>query len=338
MTEQYGTILIADDEDTIRQILLQKLSQEGYQCQEAINSNQVLNGMKECPCDLILLDINMPGKSGVELLHEIRARYPDTAVLMATAVNDISTAIQCLKQGACDYLTKPFNLSELLFSIERALEKRRLEIEIRDYRQHLEQKVDEQTKSIREAFLNSVKSLAYALEAKDKYTIGHSQRVTEIAILIADALGMTQESIEKIKLAGLIHDIGKIGIRESILDKPGQLTEEEYQHIKSHPDIGERILSPIIEDKEVLFMVKHHHERYDGKGYPDGLKAENIPVGARILAIADSYDAMTSARPYRDVMSTEAACYEIARCKATQFDPVIADSFLRVQKCIPSIA
>ena len=337
MTEKQKTILIVDDEEVIRRLLHQKLSGEGYRCEEAGSAKQALDRLRSNTIELVILDIKMPGKSGIELLPEIEAGYPDTAVIMATAITDTSTAIQCMKQGAYDYLTKPFDLDEVILSVVRALEKRRLELENRDYRQHLEQKVEEQAQKIRASFFSAITALAYALEAKDKYTSGHSQRVTEISVAIAKELGMPRNSIEKIRLAGLIHDIGKIGVKESVLNKPGKLTDEEYQHIKSHCDVGERILTPIVEDEEILKAVRHHHERYDGRGYPDGLSDEQIPLGARILAVADTYDALTSERPYREAMSTETAFAEIERGKGTQFDPEVTNAFLRIRKFASSV-
>jgi len=322
-------ILIVDDEELIRRLLHQKLSSEGYRCQKASSAAQALDKLKSNPVELVILDIKMPGKSGMELLLELRARYPDTAVIMATAIADTTTAIQCMKEGAYDYITKPFNLDEVVLSIDRALEKRRLELENKDYQQHLEQKVEEQAGKIRTSFLNAVTALAYALEAKDIYTSGHSQRVTKISVAIAGELGMPQDSVDKIRLAGLVHDIGKIGIRESVLNKPAPLTDEEFRHIRSHCQAGEHILTPIVEDREILRAVRHHHERYDGMGYPDGLKGEQIPLGAKILSVADAFDAMTSERPYRSAMSAQDACAEIERCKGTQFAPRVADAFFR---------
>jgi len=329
MTGKQATILIVDDEETVRRLLHQKLSGEGYHCAEASSADQAVDKLRSNAVELVILDIKMPGKSGVELLPEIKANYPDTAVIMATAITDTHIAIQCMKEGAYDYLTKPFSLDEVLLSVDRALEKRRLELENRDYQQHMEQRVEAQARKIRASFLSAITALAYALEAKDKYTSGHSQRVAETSVAIATELGMPQDSIEKIRLAGLIHDIGKIGVRESVLNKPGHLTDEEFQHVKYHCEAGEHILTPIVEDEEILRVVRHHHERYDGTGYPDGLKYEQIPLGARILAVADSYDAMTSERPYRKAMSDEAACAEIKRGKRTQFDPEVADAFIR---------
>jgi putative nucleotidyltransferase with HDIG domain len=337
MTEKQKTILIVDDEEVIRRLLHQKLSGEGYHCEEAGSAEQALDRLRSNTVELVILDIKMPGKSGIELLPEIRASYTDTAVIMATAITDTSTAIQCMKDGAYDYLTKPFNLDEVILSVVRALEKRRLELENRDYRQHLEQKVEEQAQKIRASFLSAITALAYALEAKDIYTSGHSQRVVEVSVAIAEELGMPQDSIDKIRLAGLVHDIGKIGVKESVLNKPGKLTDEEYQHIKSHCDIGERILTPIVEDEEILKVVRHHHERYDGRGYPDGLSGEQIPLGARILAVADTYDALTSERPYREAMSAETAFAEIERGKGAQFDPIVAGAFLRIKKFATSV-
>lgn len=331
-------ILIVDDEEVIRKLLHQRLSSEGYQCQEASSADRALDELKSNPMELVLLDIKMPGKSGTELLPELKVRYPDTAVIMATAITDTSTAIQCMKEGAYDYITKPFNLDEVVLSVDRALEKRRLELENRDYQQHLEQKVEEQAKKIRASFFNAITALAYALEAKDIYTSGHSQRVTEISVAIARELGMPQDSIDEIRLAGLVHDIGKIGIKESVLNKPASLTDEEFEHIKSHCEAGEHILTPIVEDEEILKVVRHHHERYDGTGYPDGLRGEQIPLGARILTVADTFDAMTSERPYRAAMSDEAACAEIERCKGTQFAPEVADAFLRIRKSASVVA
>ena len=342
-------ILIVDDEARVREILSRKLVDEGYHCLTASNGNNALKLLKADQVDLVLLDIMMPGKSGTEVLKEIKDTHPDTAVIMVTAIADAQTAIGLMKAGAYDYIIKPVELNVLLVSLSRALEKRRLIIENRGYQSHLEQKVKEQTEKVRQSFLNSITSLVYALEAKDKYTHGHSQRVTKIAVSIAKKLAIPQAVLEKIELAGLLHDVGKIGVSETILNKPGRLTSEEFEVVKSHCEIGERILVPIVEDKEILEMVRHHHERYDGTGYPDGLSGRQITQcasivavaeayatiaspGAMSLAVADAYDAMTSDRPYRPAMTSEAACAELENCKGKQFDPVIVDTFLSLPK------
>jgi len=345
-TKNKAKILIVDDELRVREILSRKLTDDGYHCLTAPDGNNALKLLKNDQVDLVLLDIMMPGKSGPEVLQEIKTKHPDTAVIMITAIADVQTAINLMRLGAYDYIIKPVELNVLSVSMDRALEKRKLIIENRDYQLHLEQRVAEQTKRIRQSFLNSTTSLAYALEAKDKYTHGHSERVTEIAVAIAQELNIAKGMLEKIRLAGLLHDVGKIGVSELILNKPSKLTNEEFNLVKAHCEVGERILSPIVEDKEILEMVRHHHERYDGTGYPDGLSGEQMTQGASIiavaeaytnvlsqgamaLAVADAYDAMTSDRPYRPAMPTETACSELERGKGKQFAPGIVDTFFR---------
>jgi putative two-component system response regulator len=343
--EDKGKILIVDDEMRVREILTRKLSDDGYQCLSAPDGNTALKMLKNDSVELVLLDVMMPGKPGQEVLKEIKSKYPDTAVIMVTAIADVQTAIGLMRMGAYDYIIKPVELNVLSVSLDRALEKRNLIIQNRDYQLHLEQRVQEQTKKIRQSFLNSTTSLAYALEAKDKYTHGHSERVTEIAVAVAREMAAPKYMVEKIKLAGLLHDVGKIGVSELILNKPGKLTDEEWELVKAHCEVGERILSPIVEDKEILEMVRHHHERFDGKGYPDGLSGKQMTQGASIiavaeaytnilsqgamaLAVADAYDAMTSDRPYRPAMPPEAACLELVSGKGKQFAPIIVDTFM----------
>lgn len=340
-------ILIVDDEAGIREVLSRKLSSAGFQCLTAPDGINAMKLLKSDQVDLVLLDVTMPGKSGAIVLKDIKAKYPDIAVIMVTAVADVQTVISLMKEGAYDYVIKPVELNTLLFSIDRALEKRRLILENREYQLHLEQKVTAQTKKIRQAFLNAITSLATALDAKDKYTHGHSKRVTETAVSIARYMAMSRHTIEKIELAGLLHDIGKIGISEDILNKPEKLTAEEFQLVKLHPEIGERILKPLIEDKEILEMIRHHHEYYDGSGYPDRLsgrplkqetgdpqsaktRTKKLSPGTMALSVADAFDAMTSNRPYRTSMTVEAACAELERGKGKQFCPDIVDAYIRL--------
>lgn len=338
-------ILIVDDEAGIREVLSRKLSSAGFQCLTARDGIKAMKLLKSRQADLVLLDVNMPGKSGAAVLKDIKAKYPDMAVIMVTAVTDVQAVISIMNDGAYDYVIKPVELNTLFFSINRALEKRRLILENREYQLDLERKVAEQTNRIRQSFLNAITSLANALDAKDKYTHGHSQRVTETAVAIAAEMGITPNAIEKIELAGLLHDIGKIGLSEAILNKPGKLSEEELMLVRLHPEIGERILKPLIEDEEILELIRHHHECYDGSGYPDGLsgappveekgesasaKVKSLSLGAMALTLADAFDAMTSNRPYRKSMSIEAACAELERCKGKQFCPDVVDAFIRL--------
>ncbi len=338
-------ILIVDDEAGIREVLSRKLSSAGFQCLTAWDGTRAMKLLKSRQADLVLLDVNMPGKSGSTVLKDIKAKYPDIAVIMVTAVTDVQSVIRLMNDGAYDYVIKPVELNTLFFSINRALEKRRLILENREYQLDLERRVAEQTNRVRQSFLNAITSLANALDAKDKYTHGHSQRVTETAVAIAMEMGMPPYAIEKIELAGLLHDIGKIGLSEAILNKPGKLSEEELLLVRLHPEIGERILKPLIEDEEILELIRHHHECYDGSGYPDGLSGappagvkgkpasagvKSLSLGAMALTLADAFDAMTSNRPYRKSMSVEAACAELERCKGKQFCPDVVDAFIRL--------
>jgi putative nucleotidyltransferase with HDIG domain len=215
-------------------------------------------------------------------------------------------------------------------SVERTLEKRELQLQIRDYQQSLEEKVGEQTNEIRKLFLGSIEALVYALEAKDKYTGGHSRRVAEIAVTIGGKLGLAEDEIADLRWAGLLHDVGKIAVDQMIQNKQGRLTPGEYEHIMIHAHVGAGIVKPVVNSR-VVEIIEHHHDHYNGGGLHQTIAYEQIPLGARVLAVADAYDAMTSDRPYRPAMSREEAFREIERCIGTQFDPVIAGAFLNVK-------
>ncbi len=323
-------VLIVDDEAPIRRLLRQKLSKEGYLCEEAASAEQALEKLGSNSTELVILDIKLPGKSGIELLPEIRACYPDTAVIMATAVTEVAVAIDCMKQGADDYVCKPFNLDEVSLSAERTLEKRSIQLKIKEYQQHLEQKVDRQTVEIRKLFLGAIEALVFALEAKDKYTAGHSRRVTGIAQAIGGELGLCGNDMEDLRWGSLLHDVGKIAVDQLIQNKPSRLTREEYEHIMIHAHVGAGIVKPVLNEK-VVEMIEHHHDHYDGSGLNQTVAGQSIPFGARVLAVADAFDAMTSDRPYRSAMSVEEALGEIKRCTGTQFDPAVVAAFLKTE-------
>lgn len=321
--------LVVDDEPHLRRVLVRVMQGDGFVCEEAGSGVQALEALARCPATLVLSDLHMPELDGIGLLREVRRLYPETAVVMITAVADVGTAVSCLGAGAMDYLTKPFHIEEVRARVKQALEKRRLVMENRDYQERLEEKVAIQARRLEQLFLASIQSLADALEVKDPYTHGHSLRVSRYSSAIARTLSLGAEDVRQIELGGHVHDIGKIGVRESVLNKPGPLTDEEYEHIMTHPMVGWRILSPLLGDMpKALHIVRSHHERFDGRGIPDGLAGQAIPIEARIAAVADTFDAMTSARPYRPGVPIPATIAELQRCAGAQFDPEVVDAFL----------
>jgi putative two-component system response regulator len=248
---------------------------------------------------------------------------------MATAVVEPDTIINCMRNGAHDYITKPFDVNELVANIQMVLNKRQLELNLREKRQVLEGKVEEQSRELQKLFIDAIESLVSALEAKDKYTAGHSRRVTKIAVDSGRVMGLNDEELENLRWSALLHDIGKIGIDSSVQNKPGMLTPTEYDYILTHCNIGPGIVEPLVNDK-IVEVIRHHHDSYDGSGLNQKVRGEEIPLGARILAVADSFDAMTSDRPYRPAMTASKAVAEIRKCAGTQFDPVVVKAFLKI--------
>ena len=321
--------LVVDDEPRLRQVLMRLMEMDGFRCDEAANGAEALAILAGTSVPLVLSDLRMPTMDGIELLRQIRARHPDVAVVMITAVADVEVAVSCLAIGAMDYLTKPFHLEEVRARVIQALEKRRLILENRDYQERLEDRVALQARRLEELFLASIQSLAHALEVKDPYTRGHSVRVSQYSSVVARALALDGDVIRQVELGGHLHDVGKIGVRESVLNKAGALTGDEYEHIMTHPVVGWRILSPLLSDAPLaLNVVRSHHERFDGTGVPDGLAGSDIPLEARIAAVADAFDAMTTARPYRVHMSVEDAVAEVQRHAGSQFDPDVVAAFV----------
>ena len=304
---------------------------DGFRCLEAGNGVEALDVLAREPVTLLMSDMQMPRMSGIELLREVRVQYRDVAVVMITGNADVEIAVGALSLGAMDYIVKPFQLEEVRARVAQALEKRRLILENRDYQERLEDRVQAQQRRLEELFLGGIQSLSEALEAKDPYTRGHSVRVASYASCLARELGVGADLIRQIELGGHVHDIGKIGVREDVLNKTGPLTPEEYEHIMTHPVIGWRILAPLLGDApHSLNIVRWHHERFDGKGLPDRLVRGSIPIEARIVAAADSLDAITSDRPYRvSEMTMAMAVEELIRWKGTQFDPDVVDAVVK---------
>ncbi len=325
------TCLVVDDEPRLRHVLRRLMESDGFACAEAASGLEALSVLRERAVTVVLTDLRMPQMDGIELLRQVRARYPDTAVVMITAVADVDVAVSCLAIGAMDYLMKPFNLDEVRARVHQALEKRRLVLENRGYQDQLEDRVQAQARRLEHLFLATLQAFAEALEVKDQYTHGHSIRVSHYSSAIAREMGLEADVIRQIEIGGRLHDIGKIGVREAVLNKPGPLSAEEYEHIMTHPVVGWRILAPILGDAPLaLNIVRSHHERQDGRGVPDGLTGIAIPLEARIAAVADSFDAMTSGRSYRrgGQLSLDEAIAELRRCTNTQFDASVVDAFL----------
>lgn len=334
LERQEGRCLVVDDEPRLRQALVRLMQLDGFTCFEGGSGVEALEILAREPVILMLTDLRMPKMDGAMLLREVREHYPDVAVIMITAVAEVEVAVECLGRGAMDYISKPFVLEEVRARVKQALEKRRLLLENRQYHHSLEERVRLQARRLEELFIASIQSLADALELKDSYTRGHSVRVSHYSGLIARELGMDGDTVRQIELGGHLHDIGKIGVREDVLNKQGKLTPEEYAHIMTHPVLGWRILLPLLSDSPVaLNVVRSHHERMDGRGVPDGLMGEAIPREARIACAADAFDAMMSGRPYRTAQLTlDDALAELRNHSGTQFDPGVANALLAVVK------
>lgn len=322
--------LVVDDEPRLRRVLVRLLEGEGFTCAEAGSGVEALRELEQTPAPLVISDLRMPEMDGKALLKEIVTRWPETAVIVVTAVAEVESAVACLQIGALDYVAKPFHLDEVRARVAQALDKRRLLLENRSYQHHLEERVEVQARRIEELFLEGVHALVFALEAKDAYTRGHSMRVANYSLGTARALGLDGDSLDTIALGAELHDVGKIGVSESVLHKASKLTDAEYRHIMEHTVIGARILGPLMRDAPgALAIVRSHHERLDGTGFPDQLRGDAIPFEARLVSVADAFDAMTSVRPYRPSLTVQHAMRELEEGKGIQFDPAIVDAFKR---------
>lgn len=335
---QYDRILVVDDEETIREIVSSMLKGANFQPRQAASGIEALAILESGDeFDLVLSDLMMAEMDGIALLERSRERFPDMPFVMVTAMNDISVALQALRNGAYDYLLKPFEREQLLATVRRALEHRRLKRENDAYRTNLEALVTARTQQWKTALSNLEKSydvtleaLGDALDLKDAETEFHSRRVTAYTIAIAKKMGLQNEEIRVIARGAFLHDIGKMAIPDRILVKPGKLTAEETEIMKEHAYLGYKILSKIPFLAEAAEIVYAHQEKYDGTGYPRGLKGDQIPLGARIFSIADTLDAMTMDRPYRPAQSFQAARDEIKAWAGRQFDPSIVEVYLEM--------
>jgi len=335
-------ILVVDDEETIREIVCSMLTTASYKCRQASSGMEALALLESGEeFELMLSDLMMANLDGIGLLEKTKERFPEMPVVMVTAVHDISVALAAIRNGAYDYLLKPFEREQLLATVSRALENRRLKLENRAYQTSLESLVAARTEQLRKAIVDlersydiTLEALGDALDKKDAETEGHSKRVTAFTIAIARAMGLSKEQIAVIARGAFLHDIGKMAVPDAILRKPGKLTPDEILIMQEHCYHGYEILKKIPFLGEAAEIVYAHQERYDGTGYPRGLKGEQIPLGARMFSVADTLDAITSDRPYRPAQSLTAARIEIEKWSGRQFDPDVVKVFLEMDQDI----
>lgn len=376
MNQVRGNILIVDDDESTRNVIAHKLHADGYNCMTAGDGESALDKASIHEVDLVLLDVNMPGLSGIELLPRFVTSHPDTIIVMMASQEDIRTVIEAMKQGAYDYVLKPPDMDEVGMKVERALERRAFMLENREYRQRVEQIIEnrviqlrkylleaaealgieqmasgkpdtvqdaqryakmmfqvrsiESAADLEESYFQMARTLALIPEAREPYARGHSDRVVLLAHEIALHLGCSTEMKNQIKFAALLQDIGKIVIPDHILLKQDNLTQEEYAEINKHPTASVEIIQHVDYFKDIIPLVESHHEWYDGSGgYPGKLKGNNIPLGARILSVADAYDAMTCHRPHRRSLTPGEAAEVLKKGAGKQWDPVVVDALLR---------
>ena len=327
-------VLIVDDDRQVRRVLGEFFAANGYTCHSAANGQEGLASFDAERPPLTVTDMNMPVMDGLELLKQARTMEPDAAILVLTGLADVETAVESLKHGAYDFIMKPVDVDKLLIAAERALERRQLHLERRESRALLERRVAEATRDLaatlrelEETYRSTLEALGSAIDTRDLGTQAHSRRVRGYSLTIARAYGVPEADMRDLEHGVLLHDIGKIGIPDAILLKPGPLTPAEWEIMRSHPAAGRQIVEQIPFLRGAVPVVYHHHERWDGTGYPLGLKGEAIPLAARIFAVADAFDAMTFDRPYSRAIPLAAARAEIQRCAGSHFDPTAVETF-----------
>jgi len=332
-------ILVVDDEPLVSDIIEQCLDAEGYDCSVAECAETALDLLQRHNFSLIVSDMNMPGKSGIDLLSIVNEKYPDIAFIMVTAVNDRKTAIKALQLGAYGYVIKPFDLNEIVISVVNALERRRLTRESKEYETRLENDVKDRTAEIRQREEEICVRLTSACEYRDEETGTHNRRLGLYASVLAQEIGWPQKLIDEVRLAAQMHDIGKIAVPDNILLKAGRLNDSEFDIIKRHTTIGGEILNG--SNVSLLNMARdialYHHERWEGSGYPKGLKGEVIPESARLVALIDVYDALVHKRVYRPALSEQEAIDIMHRDRGSHFDPNLYDAFVRVLPVLQKI-
>jgi len=323
-------ILVVDDEPKICEFLGILLGREGYKTDSAYSAADALARSEQCSYDLVLTDLKMPGMDGFELITRLKKARPELPVIMITGYATVETAVQALRYGVDDYVTKPFNIDELRKVIARSLQSATVEQQKQELATQLQAAGDELARCrrlVEEQCVSVIQMLVAKVEAKDKFMVGHSRRVAEYACALAKASGVSPDQIEILHKAADLHDVGQIVINDQIMEKPSPFSPEERGLVRDHPAIGEQIIQPIESLGAARPLIRAHHERMDGEGYPDGLRGGNIPLLARMLCIADAFDGMTSARPYRPAMTKGRAADELTSAAGRQFDPELAKVF-----------
>ncbi len=335
--DEKKNILVVDDEEQILNMLKYLLEANNYGCTLAINAQEARNAMKDQHFEVVLCDVNMPGESGMDLARYVLTEYADTAVLMVTGADDPEIARTALEIGAYGYIIKPFKPSELIINVANAIRRRDLEIRSRDHRQNLERLVAERTEKLQDTLNHlqkilegTIQAIAKTVESRDPYTAGHQERVTQLATAIAKELDMDGHRLEGLKMAGVIHDLGKISVPAEILSKPGRITETEFGLIKVHPQVGYDILKDIDFPWAIAQIVLQHHEKMDGSGYPQALSGNDILMEARILCVSDVVEAMASHRPYRAALGINVALEEIKKNSGILYDVEVVNACLNL--------
>ena len=336
MTESKSHLLIVDDEPEVRSVLRDLLS-GSYKCGEAASAEEALAQLRDNEYHLVISDITMSGMSGLDMIPHVKIISPDTVIVMISGMQTIESAINALRLGAFDYLMKPFDLRQAEAAVERALGHHELIVAKRRYENHLEELVAQRTAelddalgSLENAYRSTLQALTAALETRDAETHGHSERVVTFSLRLGREYGLSSVEMKALEFGSLLHDIGKIGVPDAILRKPAKLTDEEWERMREHPSHGQQILRGIKFLEGAARVVAQHHEKWDGSGYPLGLREEEIDVCARIFSVADAFDAITSDRVYRKGRPYEAASAELDEWAGRQFDPKIVDAFHRV--------
>lgn len=334
------TVLVVDDEESITSALARFLRLRGYQVETAESAAEALDLLGRCKTGVMLCDVRMPGMSGLDLIPHAILAEPDLAIVMLTAVGDAASATEALSKGAMDYLTKPVDLQAIEYSIDKARRKRELMIHQRQVDQLIRDEVAARTaeleheqEQLRNLTVSVVETLINAMEAKDPWVRGRSHRVGELAASIADQMGLCPDTVEAVRVAGRLMEVGRIGIREEVLNKPGKLTAEEFAHVQEHVRMGMEILAPLKHLGIVLDYIQDHHEHYDGSGYPRRLAGEAISLGGRILCAADTYDAITTGRAHQHAMTPHDAIDYLANAHVGRLlDPFVFEALRTVVK------